>query len=313
MNRLLLPSAPAQAHRHGLAPAEGPAAAPALDASRAKLAEKSRPAGGAESASATALVDLRDVRFGYGARRVLDGVSLSLARGEVLALLGANGSGKSTLLRLLLGACRPDAGTVLLDGQPFARWSRTEVARRLAYVPQSHVPPFPYTVADIVALGRLPWRGRFGAASADDRAIVAASIERLGIGHLAARRYTEISGGERQLALIARALAQQATAIVMDEPATALDYGHQWRLLDLVRELAREGRSFVMSTHTPEHALHVATRVALLEGGRIVADGAPAEVVTPEAIERLYGLRVEAVAAGGRTAFLPLAREACAR
>ncbi|WP_085316518.1 ABC transporter ATP-binding protein [Derxia lacustris] len=254
------------------------------------------------------LAELRDLRFGYGARPVLDGVNLTLARGEVLALLGANGSGKSTLLRLLLGARKPDAGAVLLHGRPLRDWSRGEVARRLAYVPQSHVPPFPYTVADIVALGRLPWRGRFGAAGAGDRRIVAEAIERLGIGPLAARRYTEISGGERQLALIARAVAQQASAIVMDEPATALDYGHQWRMLDLVRALARDGYSFVMSTHTPEHALHAATRVALLAGGRIVADGAPRDVVTPAGIERLYGIRVAAVAApdGRRAAFFPL-------
>ncbi|WP_084545291.1 ABC transporter ATP-binding protein [Derxia gummosa] len=258
-----------------------------------------------------ALVSLRGVGFGYGGRRVLDGIDLELRRGEVLALLGANGSGKSTLLRLMLGARRAETGSVLLLGRRIHDWSQGEIARRLAYVPQSHVPPFPYTVADIVALGRLPWRGRFGAAGVDDRRIVAAAIERLGIGHLAARRYTEISGGERQLALIARAIAQQAGAIVMDEPATALDYGHQWRMLDLVREFAAEGHSFVMSTHTPEHALHAATRVALLAGGRIVADGAPRAVVTPEAIERLYGIRVEAVEAPDRrrAAFFPLAAQ----
>ncbi len=235
------------------------------------------------------------IEHAYRGRVVLDGASLALRPGEVVSLLGANGAGKSTLLRILLGLLTPSAGRVSLDGRPLAAYARRELAGKLAYVPQVHATPFPYTVRQIVSLGRLPASGLFAALSGDDRDAVEQAIARLGIEHLAARPYTEISGGERQLALIARALAQGSRLLVMDEPATGLDYGNQIALLDLLHSLAVDGYGILKTTHHPDHVLAGSDRVALLQHGRIVADGAPADVLTAARLSELYGVAIAPV------------------
>lgn len=244
--------------------------------------------------------------YARGARTVLEAIDFAYATGEVVALLGANGAGKSTLFRLLLALDAPTRGRVELDGDDAARLGRREIARRIAYVPQIHVAPFPYRVRDVVMLGRIAETGLLRAPRRADRAIVDAVIERFGIVHLADRPYTEISGGERQLTLIARALAQGARLLVLDEPTTGLDFGHQARLLAHLRDLAADGHGVLFSTHHPEQAMLSADRVCLLADGRLIADGKPADVVTPAALERLYGVRVDAsVDRHGRTVFLP--------
>lgn len=246
-----------------------------------------------------------DLHFAHHGRPVLTGVNLSLGSGEVLALLGANGSGKSTLLRLMLGFVVPDKGLIELNGRSLNLQKRRDIARCVAYVPQMHAPHFPYTVREIAMLGRLPASGFGRAPSAADQDFVDTILQRLQIGHLAERPYTEISGGERQLALIARALAQGARILILDEPMTGLDYGHQLRLLERLRDLAAEGYAILKTTHHPEHALLASNRVALLIQGRIEADGMPADVVTPAAINRLYGVSVLSRHWGRHTAFFP--------
>ncbi|THF63955.1 ABC transporter ATP-binding protein [Pseudothauera nasutitermitis] len=254
----------------------------------------------------------RDIHFAYHGRPVLAGASLALAAGERVCLLGANGAGKSTLLRILLGLQRPDRGSVTVDGTALAGWHRRQLARRVAYVPQVHVAPFPYTVRQVALMGRLPATGLLKAPGAADRACVGDILEHLGIAHLAERAYTEISGGERQLTLIARALAQEALLLVMDEPLAGLDYGNQVRLLERLEGLTGEGYGVLMTTHDPNQPLTGSQRVALLIDGRIAADGHPHEVLTPEAIHRLYGVRVELLhtADGRRLAFRPAGRRA---
>jgi iron complex transport system ATP-binding protein len=256
------------------------------------------------------MIEARDVRFAYRGRPVLVGASLSLAPGELVCLLGANGAGKSTLLKVMLGLLSPPGGAVLLDGRHLADWGRREVAKRVAYVPQVHAAPFPYSVREIVLMGRMPANGLFKAPTVSDRAAADRVIERLGIGHLAARSYTEISGGERQLTLIARAMAQEARLLVMDEPMAGLDFGNQLRLLERLDGLVEDGYGVLMTTHDPDQALGGCNRVAMLIDGRIAADGDPISVLTTAAIERLYGVRVELLrAAGGAAlAFRPQAR-----
>jgi iron complex transport system ATP-binding protein len=245
----------------------------------------------------------RGLHFCYGSRRVLQGVDLALQPGEVVSLLGANGAGKSTLMRVLMGFMAPQQGRILLDGQPAAGFTRRQLARRIAYVPQVHVTPFPYTVRDIALLGRLPHTGLSRDPGPADRAAVDAVLARLGIQLLADRPYTEVSGGERQLTLIARALAQGARILVLDEPVSGLDYGNQVRLLALLRTLAAEGHAVLKTTHHPEHALAGSDRVLLLEAGRISADGPPAQVLTPDTLRTLYGVDVQVLhAADGRAA-----------
>ncbi|THF62586.1 ABC transporter ATP-binding protein [Pseudothauera rhizosphaerae] len=256
----------------------------------------------------------RDIHFAYRGRPVLTGASLALSAGELVCLLGSNGAGKSTLLRILLGLQRPGRGAVTVDGEPLAGWQRRQLARLVAYVPQVHVAPFPYTVRQVALMGRLPATGLLKAPGAADRACVQGILEHLGIAHLAERAYTEISGGERQLTLIARALAQEARLLVMDEPLAGLDYGNQVRLLDRLERLAEEGYGVLMTTHDPNQPLTGCQRVALLVDGRITADGHPGEVLTAAAIHLLYGVHVELLHAtdGRRLAFRPTGRRVIA-
>ncbi|MDR2113244.1 MAG: ABC transporter ATP-binding protein [Candidatus Accumulibacter sp.] len=245
--------------------------------------------------------------FRRGGRTILDHVDLEFGEGEILALLGGNGAGKTTLLRWMLGRLRPDAGRVELDGQPLGALSRQKIAAVVAYVPQAHIAPFPYTVDEVVMLGRLPHRGLWGRAAARDTRAVEEALRRMGIEALRRRVYTELSGGERQLVLIARALAQEARLIVMDEPVSGLDFGHQTQLLMCLDDLAAQGIGILKTTHHPEHALFVATRVALLENGAIQQDGAPAALLTPERMEQLYGVKVETLTStSGSKAFVPV-------
>lgn len=246
-------------------------------------------------------LELRRLGIGYGGKPIGRDISLTLSGGEVLALLGGNGAGKTTLFKTLLGLLPVQAGEVVLDGQPLSRWSRKERALRIAYVPQAHETSFPFAVRDVVLMGRTAHIGPFAMPSKQDRHIAETAMESVGIQKLADAVYSEISGGERQLTLIARALAQQAKIIVMDEPASSLDYGNQIRLLAQIRELAQRGLSVVLSTHNPDHAFLAADRVALLKDGALYAVGAAKDVLTVEVMKVIYGIDVVigTVAGGG--------------
>lgn len=241
------------------------------------------------------LLNVAGITFSYAGRAVLKDISLSVQSGQIVSLLGPNGSGKTTLLKVLLGILRPQRGMVLVQGRPIAEMSPKEVASRMAYVPQTHRIGFAYRVLDIVLMGRTPHKPFFSACSKEDVAMALQSLERLSILHLKDRCYNEISGGERQLTLIARALTQGARTLILDEPASGLDYGNQIRLLDQITDLARDGYTFIKSTHAPNHALWIATRVLMLKGGTIIADGPPGDVIDGEAIGKLYNTRVGVV------------------
>ncbi|MBN8524767.1 MAG: ABC transporter ATP-binding protein [Planctomycetes bacterium] len=240
---------------------------------------------------------------GYGGRAVLTGIDLAFSSGDALCLLGPNGAGKTTLFRTLLGFIPPVSGAVALDGRDIARLSRRELARAIAYVPQGHTPPFPFQVMDVVLMGRNPHLGISQSPGDVDRGIARDAIDRLGIGTLSERPYTDLSGGERQLVLIARALAQQARLVILDEPASHLDLGNQVRLLARLRELARTGIGILMTTHNPQHAFLWADRVALLAGGAGCQVGPPDEMLSRERLSVAYGVDlmvVEANAHGER-------------
>ena len=245
------------------------------------------------------------LEIGYPGRSVASNITLELAPGEVLCLLGPNGGGKTTLFRTLLGLLPPRGGRIALDGKDLAAWSRREIAARIAYVPQAQQSIFPFTVHDMVVMGCTARIGAFGRPSPDDRGAADDALRALGIAHLARRAVTEISGGERQMTLIARALAQQAAIVVMDEPTASLDFGNQVRVLEHIRGLSAAGKSIVLSTHDPDHALLCADRVALLHDGGLVALGPTDETVTAANLKRIYGVDVV-------VAFVPeLGRRAC--
>ena len=247
--------------------------------------------------SHTPLLQVRSLGIGHGPRRVLSEVSFSLQRGELLCLLGPNGSGKTTLLRTLLGLLPPQSGEVRLLDRPLSEWSRKALARHIGYVPQAHAGLFAFTVLDIVLMGRAAHVGRFAAPSAKDRAIAMQCLETLGIAALAECIYTQVSGGERQLALIARALAQEPALLFMDEPTASLDFGNQLRVLEHLLQLRERGIAIQMSTHQPEHALRCADRTALVGEGGLIAVGATANVATVENLARLYRVPENAIAA----------------
>jgi iron complex transport system ATP-binding protein len=235
-------------------------------------------------------LEARRLDFGYRDHPVGRDVSLALEAGEVLCLLGPNGSGKTTLFKTLLGLLPAQAGEVLIDGRNLRMWRRDEIARAVSYVPQAHAAFFPFTVREVVLMGRTAHLGVFSSPSRRDREVAQAALERLRVSHLSDSIYTRISGGERQLALIARALAQDARVVVMDEPTANLDFGNQVRVLQHIRSLARSGIGVLLSTHDPDHAFLCADRVAMLHEGRLVRHGAPAEVITAESLRQVYGV-----------------------
>lgn len=251
------------------------------------------------------MLQAQGLSIGYGPRCIGQGFDLRLEAGQVLALLGPNGGGKTTLLKTLLGLLPPLAGAVTLDGQPLARLDPRQRARRLAYVPQSTAAVFAYTVVDLVLMGRSAQGSWLSRPSAQDHAAVAAAIERMGIGHLAHTPATQLSGGERQLALIARALAQQAGFVVLDEPTASLDFGNQGKVLRELRRLAGQGLGVLFTTHDPNHARRHADTALLIRDGRTLGSGPVQQVLQRQTLQQLYQAPVDHLQAGGQEAFLP--------
>jgi iron complex transport system ATP-binding protein len=236
---------------------------------------------------------VEDLGYGYPGRAVGQHINFTLAAGEILCVLGRNGEGKSTLFKTILGLLPARAGTVRVDGEPISAWSPRRRALTFGYVPQSSGAAFPFTVAELVLMGRTAHRGVFAAPSTTDRQAADQAIAALGIGHLAEREWSRVSGGERQLAVLARALAQEPRILVLDEPTASLDFGNQVRVLDRVRNLAEtHGLSVLLSTHHPEQAFACADRVAVLAGGELLQIGPPAQVITSETLRRCYAVEV---------------------
>ncbi len=252
------------------------------------------------------MLEARGLGYGYPGRVVGRGLDLELGAGEVLCLLGPNGGGKTTLFRTLLGLLPAQAGTVRLEGQSLEALQRADVARRMGYVPQGHGAQFAFTVREAVLMGRTAHIGMFAAPGAADRDAAEGAIRALGIGALAERVVTELSGGERQLAMIARALAQGARALVLDEPTASLDFGNQVRVLREIRRLAAEGYAVVFSTHDPGQAFLAASRVLLLAHGGARRQGTPAEVITADNLRDVYGIEVRVAALEGARVCMPV-------
>lgn len=239
-------------------------------------------------------------RYPYrGAPAVFERIDLSVDGGESLMLLGPNGTGKSTLLKCMAGLLRPCAGRVRLDGEEVRRIAPRRLARRVGYVPQSSASAFPFLVRDIVVMGRAPHLSVLGSPSPEDCALAGRVLAGLGIAHLAGRTCHQVSAGEWQMTLIARALAQQPDVLLLDEPTAHLDLANQVRILDTVRSLAARGLAIVMATHAPDQAFMAADTVAILQGGSLLASGPPRAVLTSDTLRRAYGVDVEVIELGG--------------
>ena len=238
------------------------------------------------------IYDIKEVVFRYpqGEEDVLRGVSLELKAGETLSILGPNGSGKSTLLDLMAGLTKPVSGAILVEGRDISEYSASQRAARIAYVPQNHHPAFTYSVYDFVLMGRAPHLGMIRRPGDEDRMMAEKSIDDIGITHLRDKYYTRISGGERQLALIARALCQDPKVILFDEPTSHLDYGNQYRTLRIIREFSGRGFSSVITTHNPDHALLLGGRVAVLGRDGLIETGPALEMITADRMRSLYDM-----------------------
>ena len=236
------------------------------------------------------IYDVRNIEFTYpgSTRKVLSNVSLNLDYGEVLSILGPNGAGKSTLLGCMTGLLKPDNGSIILDGSDLSSLSARQVAKVISYVPQIHVPAFSYTVLHFVTMGRAPHIGFFHKPRENDTEIARDALRAISIEHLAEKPYTEISGGERQQTVIARALAGQPKAILFDEPTAHLDYGNQHRVLRLIRSLSRRGYGIIITTHNPDHALLLGGHAAILSSDGTLVSGPSEEIITEERIKKVY-------------------------
>ena len=236
------------------------------------------------------MLEVSDLSFSYGEHKVLRNVSLRAESGEFVSLLGGNGVGKSTLFKCILGSIRNYTGSVTVNGQDTRTLSVRELARQIAYIPQMSASAFNYSVEDIVLMGTTAGLRALGNPSAAERRRAEESMERMGILPLRQRCFHHLSGGERQLAVIARALAQQAGILLLDEPCSALDFGNQLRILGVAKNLAREGYLVIQSTHDPEKAYMFSDRLIALHDGAVFAQGTPDEVLTADNIRQLYGV-----------------------
>ncbi len=238
-------------------------------------------------------LEVKNLSFSYGEHPVLENVSFSVDGGQVLSVLGPNGVGKSTLFHCMLGLRKPQAGAILADGRDISALTSRELAKKLAFIPQSNHPVFSFSVLDMVLMGTTAQLGYFSAPGQVQRQDAIRILEQLGISHLAQRDYVRLSGGEQQLCLIARAMVQGARILVLDEPTANLDYGNRIRVMQTLRSLSEEGFTVILSTHDPDQAYLYSDSILALCQGRVLACGPPREILSSSLISRLYGVEVE--------------------
>lgn len=241
------------------------------------------------------MLEIRNLKFAYGDHKVLKDISFEAREGEMLCILGPNGAGKSTMFRCILGLLRGYEGEILIDGSEVSDLPARERASRMAYIPQTSKQVFSYTALDMVLMGASSTLSAWRAPGARERKKALAALERLGILELAGRLYTNLSGGEQQLVLIARAIAQGAKTLIMDEPTSSLDYGNQMRVEQQLKSLADEGYLIVQSTHNPEQTYMFADRIIAIKDGTIISAGRPGDIMDEELIRELYGIEVSVV------------------
>lgn len=239
------------------------------------------------------MLEVKEVLCGYGKKIVVKDVSFSINPGEILCLLGPNGSGKSTLFKAILGFLPLEKGEILIGKKNIKQMTRRQLAKSIGYIPQAHNPSFPFKALDVVLMGRTAHLGIFESPGKKDIKIAKRVFEMLDISHLQNKVYTKMSGGERQLVLIARALVVQPKVLIMDEPTNNLDFGNQIMVLNHIQKLADQGISIIMSSHFPEHAFLYSQKVLLLKKGHVYDFGLPKDTVTEKSLKDLYGVKVD--------------------
>jgi iron complex transport system ATP-binding protein len=260
------------------------------------------------------ILNVNNASFSYdGITKQFEDISLSLRRGEVLSLLGRNGTGKSTLIKCILNILRLRGGKVEIDGRRVADMRPEEIARQVGYVPQAHRAVFPFSALDFVLMGRTPHISTFAVPKEEDYKKAEEAFERIGITHLREKSISEMSGGESQMVMIARALAQEPSLLILDEPTSHLDVGNQMKTIATIDQLAADGIAILMCTHFPDHALLVSHSAAILENGRLIAQGRAEDVITKENLREAYGVDVcvRYIEEAGRMVCIPISPCGC--
>ncbi len=248
-----------------------------------------------------ALVEVRDASFSYDELNVFEQISFRVDPGEIFCLLGPNGCGKTTLLDCILGFHRLRSGSIVVTGKDAGSYRPGRIARQIAYVPQRHERTFPYTVREIVTMGRAAYLSMFESPSKADRGMADEALERIGIQHLKNRPYTQLSGGETQLVMIARALVQQTPVVILDEPTAHLDFRHELVIMEVISGLVKAGDlAIIMATHFPNHAFYfqnsgINTKIALLHEGGFLSMGSPESVLNEDTVKQLYGVNASVI------------------
>ncbi|WP_386692114.1 MULTISPECIES: ABC transporter ATP-binding protein [unclassified Lonepinella] len=241
------------------------------------------------------MITLKNLRIGYQ-QTVADNLNVTFPTQKITALLGANGCGKTTLLKTMLGLIKPLHGEILIKNTPHFNWTAAQLARTIGYVPQAQQGVFSFTVLDVVLMGRTAYLAWYATPNQQDKQIAQQSLEQLGVAHLADKSYMTLSGGERQLVLIARALAQRPQCLIMDEPTSNLDFGNQIRVLEHIQQLRQQGLTVIFTTHQPEQAFRYADNLLLMYQGEIIKQGTPKEVMDLVLLAQIYGLSPQVLA-----------------
>ena len=241
------------------------------------------------------LFEVKNISFSYDGEEIFDDISFSIEKGDVLCILGPNGTGKTTLIKCLNGLHDVDSGEIIVNGQNLKKLSFSEISRHIGYIPQSHVPSFPFKVLDVVVMGRAPYLNLTDSPKEKDIDIAVNALRTLGIEHLKDKEYTNLSGGERQLVFLARVLCQQPDILILDEPTSHLDFGNQIKLLEIIENLSKSGLSIIMSSHFPDHAFLSSTKVAIMKDKKFIDFGTPEDIVTEENLKKAYSIDVKLI------------------
>jgi len=253
------------------------------------------------------LMQVSDASFSYdGQHNIFENINFSVEKGDVFCILGPNGTGKTTLIKCINGLMKLSSGKILFHEKNIYSLSKTEIAKNIGYIPQIHNSTFPFSVLDVVLMGRSPHLDMFASPGEKDIKIAEKSLKTLKIIHMRDVPYTEISGGEQQLVFLARILTQKPSILLLDEPTSHLDFGNQMRTLNIIEKLAKSGLSIVMSSHFPDQAFISANKVALMKGKSFIDIGSPEEVITKENMEEIYDIKVKIVDIEYRKACIPL-------
>lgn len=231
---------------------------------------------------------VENLKFAYGKKEILKGISFEINSSDIVSILGPNGCGKTTLLKIMLGFLKPTEGKVYFDNKDISKIKTKHFFQRVAYIPQIHDGAFGYLVKDVVLMGRMPYKSIFSNFNKEDKKITLDALEVMGISHLKDEIYTTLSGGQRQLVLIARAIAQQADIFIMDEPVNGLDFGNQYKLLNKIKELSKKELTFIKTSHYPDHVFFVSNEAIFLNEGKILEKGDPETIIRDDTIKEVY-------------------------